>query len=469
MTAMKVLRTLKMTQFAAFTLLALTSTVMLNSIAQDFFTKHLGDYPIAAGLCTIATVFGVLAIIDFGLKTFLPYIFVELLGRDFFKPAKKRVRMLVYILIGVSFFQILATTSLTYMSADDVVNAVEREPDDSNVTKSADLQSKNLSRSLSAYDEQITELRRTEKQRIKDAKSESKRLVGMAMSSKGRKMLRLYDEGNEWARGQLRSAREKAENQGAELVREAKNALPSAIAERAAYVAKQSAVDAAVLTPLAERSKTEFDDYQNRKQQKKTLFRYAAIVFVLILIVSTLCISIITIEIEENPHGDQTHTSIRASLSRYWKRVRENYAHRIDNKLQAVAPVTYAVTADPVTAATTPKHLSGLDLEIVTPSRVTPKKTVHVAPEALPVTAKNVTIVMRDKHPIYLHDTGTEVKPLTLKDVGGNVRTYRKRVKETLAFLQKNPDNPAKKEVLQNRKNMLAFWEAVREKMNNFS
>lgn len=467
MNTKKPLATLKVIQFASFALLSVTSTFILNQTCAEFWNKHF-DSPLIIVPSTVLCVIFLLLCIDYGLKTFLPFVFVEILGKDFKKPERKRMRLLTYLLAGFSFFQIVATTSLTYYSADEIANVSQTKPTSETLTITTERQAKKFDKSLESYDAEIAHLRSTESSRVAAAKADAELLTQAAIQSKGTKMARLYrSKKDKWAKLQLENAVTAAHMEGRKLINKEKALLPAAISARRNFVEKTNSTDASITTLLETELNEDFAEYKTLKAERKTLLRYGAGVFVFLLIVSTFCISLIEVDTLENPHhSDEEHTSLRDSLSRFWKRIREHYAKRIDNRLQTATPVTAYVTATP---ATTSKPLSVHIPNPVTPAPVTPPKPVTVAPAAVPVTSKNVTIQMRDNHPIFLHESGGTTKPMTLGQVSSNVRKYRQRVKETAAKLATDPNNPAKKQTLENRQNMLAFWTAVREKMNNYS
>lgn len=471
MTGKKVYSVLNIIQGASITLLALTSMFVLNQMIGAFFLQFLYSYPVLAATFTVACVALILVVVDFGLKIILPYVFIELLGKNWKKPERRNVRIFVIMLGIFAIFQMAFTTSLTYLGADDIVNISIEKPTGGNYNKNAQLRANQFTTALSRYDEDVNTLRRNESLRVRNAKQDAKNLLTAALNSKGEEMARLYKKENKWAASQLKRAIQKATAEGNALIISERNAVKDATEGRQAFISEHTKNDKTLLSPIQQMEQTEATEYTERKQGRKTLFRYAAFVFLGIFVVTTFLIAIYKNDVEEEPHGDQEYISISAIFAKWWERVRRNWASRLDSNLNKFVPAPAIASPTPVPTPKRRKAASPLP-----DSKSAPKPIPRKEPETDPIPDSNLTdpnerpIQIEERGGVfyYIHpqSSGKPI-PMRLTQVSQKVRKYRASLKEAERGLTDDPGNQSKTLVVQNRANWLTFWENVRVELKS--
>ncbi|MEM6398401.1 MAG: hypothetical protein AAF741_18775 [Bacteroidota bacterium] len=135
---------------------------------------------------------------------------------------KKNEKMMGRILTGVALVLAIATACFSLMASPEIADGSTPQVDNSELNATATTVNDGCAEEAGRITAQLNEARAQDAHTLQQAKAEATALLKRAERSKGEKMYQLYKDGNGWAAGQLRTAMNRARNQGDDLIAQAK-------------------------------------------------------------------------------------------------------------------------------------------------------------------------------------------------------------------------------------------------------
>lgn len=455
--ARKVDKKLARAQNASILLLALTSTFILYNLTNTFFGQYISNVYIRVFICSLC-IYALLEAIDLGLKTFLPYVSIEILSGQY-KTSNKSRKWFVFGLLFVCLVQLVATSALTFLSADDITAITIEKPDFQEIEKVSSTRTGQFQTVLEEMKADIAAAKKNEKRRISNAKFEGRNIVKNAEESKGAKMAQLYRSGNGWARKQLAPTLSKAKKDSADLVQKELGLIASLDHEKMTFIKNQTANDAAILQPLADWQKSEIQEYQSTKQTRNSLIKYAAILFAFGFVFFTFLRANYVVATMEDPHPTEEE-STKSFLDISQKGLKKVYQHGL-NQLDKFIATPFKLQF----ATSTIEASQKVDNQGETLTR---KKTRVNVPRKRGNREK-YDVSMYKSTPIIEEKNGAFALKMTLADgtntffdetkVREKIRNIKRRINEIEPLVKYDPENYAKTETLRNRKLKKVFFD----------
>lgn len=460
---------LSIMQNASLILLALTSVFVLFDMSNDFFSKYIDD-PTGLTVVNTFTVLLVVSCVDLGLSVFFPFTLTELMSGGFLKKNLSR-KLFVLVLLFICIGQSITTGSLTWISSSDIAGDSIEKPQLDQLTKASSISLEKLQSSKGEFDKDITAQQAIVAATAKDARH----WIEEAKKSKGPEMYRLYNAGNDWAKGELRSAIKKAKRKGEKATKKATRKLASLRDQRLQFITQQNTSDNATLANISVIQKEEFNDYQQKKTNRSILLRYLSIIFVFAFLTTTVLRVLFNINTGVDPHLALQNKGFLSILI-------HKIGSRYEDLLYWIESVHFLFFLKPKTSSTqlNPTHArwSGVGYddskrsgfkrqtnqfdELVDQNGKAETSNGEInSPKNLP--AKFNQVVIRNYVPVYEHiDKEGNVIYCNEQRVQNEINKYLRKVEESTFLLNKltslGRDTRRTKKALKNRTEWLETW-----------
>lgn len=162
-------------QWAAFKFLAVTTAIFIWVSFHGYFTAKVG--PQFSAVLGIVAVFVMFSLIDKGLDRLLEFLADEKMNPTEKDGNTKARAWFFRIVIFLAVIRLAATGTTSLWGSFEIADYVTEKPDETHITEAMERETEQLDKSRTSLEKQLSEARRTEAQRVKNAKVQGHHIV----------------------------------------------------------------------------------------------------------------------------------------------------------------------------------------------------------------------------------------------------------------------------------------------------